>query len=168
MRKIGLIMNILMGVSLSFALSLCGLLFSGHFETKAWLVSFALSTIVSLLIGFCIPVHKIGCALCEKMGLKERTMPFHCVDSLVSDIFYTPIITLLMVGYAFLGAKKGIEMALANGAPAASLPQLHFMPMFGHSLLISMIIGYVLIWILQPLYLKILLAKIPVEMPPKQ
>ncbi len=159
MRKIGLIMNILMGVSLSFALSLCGLVFSGHFAIKAWLLSFALSTVLSLLIGFCLPVHKIGCTLCEKLGLKERTLPFHCVDSLISDLFYTPLITLLMVALSFFGAHRSIEQAIANGASAESLPQIQFLPMFLHSLLVSLVLGYLLIFILQPLYLKILLAK---------
>lgn len=159
MRKTGRIMNILMGLSLSFFLSLIGLAFSGHFAVKAWIVSFLASFIVSLLIGFCLPVRKAGLAICRSCGLKERTLAFHCMDSLISDIFYTPLITLLMVALAFMGAKKGIEAAIANGAPADLLPQLSFMPMFLHSLLISMIAGYILIFILQPLFLKLLLRK---------
>ena len=159
MRKIGLIMNVLMGVALSFFLSLTGLLASGHFEVKAWIVSFLASTVLSLLIGFCIPVRKIALLVCGKCGLKERTLPFHCMDSFVSDLIYTPLITLVMVALAFMGAKRGIEAAIAGGAPAESLPQLHFLPMYLHSLLISMVVGYILIFVLQPVFLKILVGK---------
>ncbi|MBP5284423.1 MAG: hypothetical protein J6Y93_07160, partial [Treponema sp.] len=146
MRRIGLVMNILMGVTLSCALSLTGLALSGHFEVKAWLISFGASTVLSLIIGICLPVRKASLAICSKCGLKERTFSFHCLDSLVSDIFYTPLITFLMVLLAYNGAKN---------------TELKFMPMFLHSLLVSMIAGYVLIFILQPLYLKILLPKNP-------
>ena len=158
-RKIGKIMCILMGVSLSFFLSLIGLLSSGHFEIKAWILSFVLSTALSFLIGFCLPVRKTSLAVCTSLGLKERTLPFHCMDSLISDIFYTPLITLLMVALAFMGAKRGIAEAVSHGAPADSLPQIQFLPMFLHGLLISMIAGFVLIFVLQPLFLKILLRK---------
>ena len=159
MRKIGLAMNILMGVSLSFFLSLTGLLASGHFELKAWLVSFGASAILSLLIGFFVPVRKIALSVCGRCGLHERTLPFHCMDSLVSDLIYTPLITLLMVALAFFGAKRGIDAAIAEGVPAQSIQAPNFFPMFAHSLLISLVVGYILIFILQPLFLRLLLGK---------
>ena len=161
MKKIGILMNILMGVSLSCALSLTGFGLSGHFELVPWLISFALSTVLSLIIGFCLPVRKAEAACCKKCGLQERSLGALALSSLTSDLFYTPVITLLMVALAYSGAKKGIEAALANGAPAESLPQLQFLPMFLHSLVISLIVGYVLIFILQPLYLKILTRNLP-------
>lgn len=160
-RKIGIKMNVLMGISLSFALSLLGFLSSGHFALLPWLISFVLSTILSLLIGFCLPVRKTAETLCKKFGLKERSLSSLALDSLISDIFYTPLITLLMVFIAFSGAKKSIEAAIANGAPAASLPQIQFLPIFLHSLLISMIAGYILIFVLQPLFLRILTRNMP-------
>lgn len=156
MRKIGLIMNVLMGVSLSCVLSLVGLLSSGRFSLGAWLLSFGASTVLSLLIGFFLPVRKTAAALGAGAGLKERSLGFHFLDSLVSDVFYTPLITLLMVFLAYKGAQRGIAAAIASGAPADSVPALHFLPMFLHSLVISMVVGYVLIFILQPLYLKML------------
>ena len=160
-RKIGIKMSILMGVSLSFSLSLIGFLSSGHFSLIPWLVSFVSSTVLSLLIGFCLPVRKMAEVLCKKFNLKERSLSSLLLDSMVSDIFYTPLITLLMVFIAFSGAKKSIAMAIANGAAADSLPQIQFLPMFLHSLVISMIAGYILIFVLQPLFLKILTRNMP-------
>jgi len=162
MRRIGLVMNILMGVTLSCALSLTGLALSGHFEVKAWLISFGASTVLSLIIGICLPVRKASLAICSRCGLKERTFSFHCLDSLVSDVFYTPLITFLMVLLAYNGARNTITHVYADmEVVQQALEELKFMPMFLHSLLVSMIAGYVLIFILQPLYLKMLLPKNP-------
>ncbi len=160
-RKIGIKMNILMGVSLSFALSLLGFLSSGHFALVPWLISFALSTILSLLIGFCLPVRKTAEGICKKFSLKDRSLPSLAIDSLISDIFYTPLITLLMVFIAVNGAKKSIAQAVANRAAVESIPQIQFLPIFLHSLLISMIAGYILIFVLQPLFLKCLTKNMP-------
>ena len=158
-QKIGLIMNVLMGLSLSFALSLLGLLSSGHFEKRAWLLSFVLSALLSLLIGFFVPVRKIAFFFKEKLDLSEKSLAFHCLDSLVSDFCYTPLITLLMVSLAYVGAKRQISEAILHGASETALDSLRFFPMFFHALLISMIAGYALIFVLQPLFLKILLPK---------
>lgn len=160
-RAIGIKMNILMGVSLSFALSLTGFLSSGHFSLVPWLISFALSTVLSLAIGFFLPVRKAALAACKKCALPERSIPALALDSLISDLFYTPLITFLMVALAFSGAKRQLAEAIAHGAPAESLPQLHLLPMFLHSLAISMLVGYALIFVLQPLYLKILTRNLP-------
>ena len=70
----------------------------------------------------------------------------------------TPLITLLMVALAYHGAQSGINAAIAAGAPAESLPQLHFLPMFLHSLGLSLLVGYVLIFVLQPLFLRLLIG----------
>lgn len=157
MRKVGFCMNFLMGISLSFFLSLIGMAASGHFEIKGWLLSFVASCILSILIGFCLPIHKVGTFLGNKIGLKERTLPFHLFESLVSDCFYTPLLSFSMVALAYLGMKRQLAAAIANGAPADSLPQITFLQMFLPSLILTMIAGYFLIFILQPLFLKILL-----------
>ena len=159
MRKVGICMNFMMGVSLSFFLSLIGMASSGHFQVKGWLISFAASTVLSILIGFCIPIHKIGSALCTKLGLKERTLPFHLVGTLISDCFYTPLLSFSMVALAYMGMKKQFAAAIAAGAPAESLPQITFLQLFIPSLVLTMIAGYVLIFVLQPLFLKILLKE---------
>ncbi len=159
MRKVGFCMNFLMGISLSFFLSLIGMAASGHFEVNGWLMSFAASTILSILIGFCVPIHKIGTLLGIKIGLKERTLPFHLFSSLVSDCFYTPFMSFSMVALAYLGMKKHFAAAIANGVPADSFPQITFLQIFLPSLAVTMIAGYFLILVLQPLFLKILIKK---------
>lgn len=159
MRKISICMNFMMGVTLSFFLSLVGMLSSGHFEVKGWLINFAASCVLSIAIGFLVPIHKIGSALSLKMGFQERSLPFHCFESLVSDCIYTPIMSFAMVSLAYMGVKKSIEAAAEKGTPVEFLPQISFMQMFLPGLAITMIAGYFLILILQPLFLKMLLKK---------
>ena len=105
MKKIGLIMNVLMGVSLSFVLSLTGLIASSHFQVRAWLLSFFLSFVLSLLIGFFVPVRKIALSLCKKLNLSERTLASHCADSFVSDSVVVSV-SLLVLAFAFAGVRR--------------------------------------------------------------
>lgn len=148
MRKIGIQMSILMGVSLSFCLSLVGSLSSGHFTMPTFLLSFAVSTIISLIIGLLVPMKKVNDSLDAKLGLQPRKLSTHLFESLISDLIYTPIITLAMV---FLNWK----IATAHGA------QIPFLPMFVKSLILSMLVGYLLIFVLMPLFLKLVMRNMP-------
>ena len=148
MKKIGMQMSILMGVSLSFCLSLVGSLSSGHFAVPTFLLSFLLSTIISLIIGFLVPMKKVNDSLDSKLGLQPGKFSTHLFDSLISDLIYTPIITLAMV---FLNWK----IATAHGA------QIPFGPMFVKSLILSMLVGYLLIFVLMPLFLKLVMRNMP-------
>lgn len=139
-------MGILMGVSLSLCLSLFGCWFSGHFSVGAFVISFFISTVISLLIGFLIPTHKIGIAASRKLRVQERTMKERVITSLVSDLIYTPLISLVMTAHAY-------NNALEHGA------SISFGGMFLTSLLPSLLIGFVLILVLTPLFLKLLLKK---------
>ena len=153
MKRMGRKVSLFMGVTLSFFLSLVGNLSSGHFAVPLWLLSFAVSTAVSLLIGFFVPTKLITDGACKKLGLAEGKFGTRCVESLISDLIYTPIITLIMVGIAYAIANK---MATQHGAPP-----LPFLPMFLHSLILSLIVGFVLIFIFTPIYVK-LIVKPPV------
>ncbi len=144
MKRVGRKVSLLMGITLSFFLSLVGNLTSGHFVLPLWLISFAVSTAVSLLIGFIVPTKKVTDGVCGKLGLAPRTLASRCVESFMSDLIYTPLITLIMVGIAY-------AVATQHGAP------LHFLPMFLHSLVISLVVGFVLIFIFMPLYIKLAL-----------
>ena len=146
MKKIGREMSILMGASLSFCLSLVGQLASGHFAIPAFLISFLVSLIVSLIIGFVVPMKPLSDALGKKLGLKPESFGSRCFDALISDLIYTPIITFLMVVMAF-------RQAVGNGA------QITFAPMFFRSLLLSLFVGYVLILLLMPIFLKWVLKR---------
>lgn len=149
MRKIGRQMGIRMGLLMSFCLSLVGTLTSGHFTLVGFLLSFVVSTIISLIIGFLVPVGKISGSLCRKWKLEPGKLATRCVESLISDIIYTPVITLAMVALAYNMAMK----------QSGGMAEISFLPMFLHSLLICFVVGYVLIFIFMPLFLKQLLKK---------
>ncbi|MBR0483541.1 MAG: hypothetical protein IJJ69_02040 [Oscillospiraceae bacterium] len=147
MKKINMQMSILMGVSMSFCLSLTGILSSGHFTIPAFLESFVISTIISLIIGFLVPMKKVGDTAVEKAGLTPRTLKARLLESLISDLIYTPVLTLCMTAMAY-------HSAVSHGQP---MPP--YIRMFLGSLALSMAVGYVLIFFLMPLYLKLVMKK---------
>ena len=146
MKKIGIFMSLLMGVTLSFFLSLTGQLSSGHFEVPGFLLSFGVSLLVSLIIGFLVPMKKVNDSLDRKLGLAPRSLGTRFFEALVSDIIYTPIITFIMV---FMNYK----IAVSHGA------HLVFGPMLLKSMIVSLIVGYVLIFIFMPLFMALLMKK---------
>lgn len=147
MRSIGIKMNILMGVSMSFVLSLVGTLTGGHFSIPSWIVSFAISLLISLLIGFVVPIKKVGDLLCVKCKVEPASMKGNLVSGIASDLIYTPIITIIMVVFMLSNVAKH--------APEGAVPPVgRVLP---GSLAICLIVGYVVIIILQPLFLKMLL-----------
>ena len=149
MRKIGRGMSICMGLTMSFCLSLVGTLTSGHFTIPGFIMSFIVSTIISLIIGFLIPMGKVTNALSGRLGLRQGTMPERLFTSLISNIIYTPIMTFCMVFLAYKLAMK----------QSGGMAQLNFGGMFITSLIICFIVGYVLIFIFQPLFFKLLMAR---------
>ena len=146
MKKIGQKMSILMGVTLSFCLSLTGNLSSGHFSLIGFVTSFLISLVISLLIGFLVPMRRVEESLCGRLGLKDRSLGKRCFTALISDVIYTPIITVVMVTMAY-------KQATAHGA------QMPYLPMLLKSLLLCMVIGYVLIFVFEPFFLKMLLKR---------
>ena len=147
MKKIGITMNILMGVTLSFFLSLTGnLMAEDGFKLPAFLASFALSTVISLLIGFAVPMRRIESGAVRAAGLDERSLPARLVSALISDLIYTPVITFAMV---ILARKMTMKMSGGH----AQLPP--FGAMFLKSLIISLIVAYFIILIVTPIYLRL-------------
>ncbi len=146
MRAIGKKMNICMALTLSFFLSLIGITTAGRFTLPGWIISFLASTVISLIIGFLVPIKKAGDAACAKLGLQPGKLPARCLESLVSDLIFTPVITFCMV---YLAYSKAVSM----GA------HLQFLPMFLSSLAISMVAGFILIFIFTPLYFKLITGK---------
>ena len=144
MRQAGLKIGLLMGVTLSFFLSLTGSLTSGHFNLAGWILSFLMSTVISLVISFLVPMKKVHNAIEKKFDLAPDSVSARCIESLVSDLIYTPFITFCMV---FLSYK----MATARGA------QLHLLPMFLSSLMVCFIIGFILIFVFVPFFSKLIL-----------
>lgn len=158
MKKIGLQMGILMGVSLSLILSLFGTLHSGHFSVPAFLVSFLVSLIVSSVISVLVPMPKLEEAVCGKLHVNPRSLKGNAVTALLSDLIYTTVITLAATALAYP------KMVKAGGSAS-------FGAMFLGSLLPSLLIGYVLIFILKPLFLKLVLKHNGIDVggkPPKE
>lgn len=151
-KKIGIWMSILMGVTMSFGLSLSGTLLSGHFTVQGFLLSFLSSTLISLLIGFIVPMKRIGDAAVKKAGISPRSLGAHLLTSLISNIIYTPFITLAMTFNAYMSAKM-------QGA------QIPFLPMYLRSFVISFIIAYVLLLVFTPIFMKLLFAAFKVKGP---
>ena len=86
MRKIGMTVSICMGITMSFFLSLIGTAVSGHFTVPGWIISFLISTVVSLVIGFIIPIKKVTDGAVRALKLQPRSLVARCVESLISDI----------------------------------------------------------------------------------
>ena len=141
-KNAGMKMSLMMGTTMSFCLSLVGNLASGKFTLPGFLLSFLVSLIISLLIGFLVPMGKVTASLDARLGLQRGKLSTRCFEALVSDLIYSPIITLVMVFMAW-------RRATAQGA------QIPFLPMFLRSLIISLAVGFVLAFLLTPLYMKI-------------
>ncbi len=149
MRKIGRQMALRMGLLMSFCLSLTGTLSSGHFTPIGFLMSFVVSSVISICIGFIIPIGKVTTGACLKAGLKPETLPGRLFESLISNLIYTPLMTFVMVFLAYSVAMK----------QSGGMAQLSFVNMFIPSLVICFIVGYVLIFIFQPLFMKQIMKK---------
>lgn len=149
MKKINTEMALYMGVVMSFFLSLTGTLTSGHFKIISFILSFIGSTVVSIIIGFLVPMGKVTMGVDRKMKLRPDSMKARCVNSFISDIIYTPIMTLGMVSFAYMMIKKNSD----------GHADVNFIGMFFKSLAICFAVGYVLIFIFQPLFMKMLFKK---------
>ena len=149
MKVIGRKMSIRMGILMSFSLALVGTLTSGHFTPVGFVISFFVSTVVSLVIGFVVPVGKLSGDFCRKRNLAPESLANRIVSSLISDLIYTPVITLVMVALAY-------RMAMIQSGNMAQIP---FIPMFIRSLLICFPVGFVLIFIFMPMFLRQLMKE---------
>ncbi len=145
MRKIGMKMSICMGITLSFFLSLVGVSTSGHFTIPGWIVSFIISTVISLVIGFFVPMKKVSDAVLTRFNMQPGRLSSRLLEALISDLIYTPVITFCMV---FAAYKKAVSM----GAP------VRFLPMFLSSLAVCMVVGFILIFIFMPFYMKLIIG----------
>lgn len=152
MKNIGLKMSLLMSVTMSFCLSLTGNLTSGHFTLMGFITSFLMSLVISFLIGFFVPMNKVN----EKLfGNMERGLKRKCLETLISDLIYTPLITIAMIIMAY-------KQATSHGA------KIPFVPMLLKALIISLVVGYIIIYIVQPLFLKLLMKNSGAGAPPQK
>ncbi len=157
MKKAGIKISVMMALVMSLALSIIGNISARRPEgTPAIsiiigiITSFIISFIVSLIIGMIIPVEKISGFLCRKLELEKGKLETRLFESLVSDIIYTPFMTLAMTGLAYFSAMK------QSGGRA----NITYSTMFLGSLSVCMIAGFILIFIFQPLFVKIFIPEI--------
>ena len=148
-KKINLQMGLLMSVTLSLCLSATGLLSAGQFTVPALLMNFAVSFVISMIISILVPMNKVNAAADRKLGLRPGELKTRFFESFLSDIIYTPILTVAMVTVAYFNVKAH--------APADKVPP--YAGMLIKSLVISLLVGYVLIFIFMPIFLRFVLKK---------
>ncbi len=153
-KRVGMEMSILMSVSLSLCLSLTGTLSSGQFTIPGFLASFLISVAISFMLGLFISVPKINAMLGAKFKLKRGALKTRIIESLVSDLLYSPIMSFLMVTLAWFSAR-------AHGAAPP------YLIMLVKGLILSILVGFLLIFLFMPLFLKIVLKRngFPLDMP---
>lgn len=151
MKKVSMLMSVLMGFSMSLVLSLLGTGMSGHFTVPGWFVSFGISFVISLIIGFLVPMKLVGDAACKKCHIVPESLKGNLLSGLISNFIYTPIITIIMVSVMISNAAKQMKAA----------GQTEHIPTIGQtlvpSLIVSLVVGYIVIIILQPIFIKLLM-----------
>lgn len=155
MKRIGMKMSIYMGITLSLFLTITGVcvgmlrqVIAGTIPPQAMIVSlisgYIISFIISIILGALIPIGRITQNATKNMkpGIGKR-----CVETLISDLIYTPVISAAMVAFAYItNRSKGIA-----GPP--------YIIMLIPSLIICFIAGYILIYIFQPIFMKKIMSR---------
>lgn len=163
MRKIGRQISVRMGFTMSAALSLLGTTFGQATSPMGIqfpgiiigiIVSFIASLIISLVIGFIVPMKAVGDKVCMLAKTSTNSIKGRVLSALASDLIYTPIITFVMVALAR-------TMTLKN-APMAQLPPYIIMVL--PSLVLCFIVGWFIIFFVQPIFMKNVLKKNGIEL----
>ena len=137
-------MGLLMGFSMSFVLTLVGMSSAGKLTLPGFLLRFTVSFLISLLAGKIIPAKRIAAEWTRKLNLEPGSLEARLLDALVTDLAYSPFMTLVMVSIAYF-------QATSHGA------KIPFIPMLLKSELISFAVAFVLGFVLPPLFVKILM-----------
>lgn len=145
-------MSLLMGFTMSLILSLVGTLVGGHFTVQSWLLSFGISFVISLIIGFVIPMKPLCDAITGKLRRNKKNFLANLIDSLIANTLYTPLMSATMVWMAWC------HIPLEHRPP--------FMALYAPSLAVTFIVGWIVIFVVQPLFLKALFKKFNIQFPP--
>ena len=135
-----------MGGTMSFVLSLIGMLSAARFTVPGFLKSFLISFSISVVLGMLVPIKKISDSLMKKSNLKPGTLKARLLEALVADVAYSPVMTFIMVYMAY-------RQASAHGAKIA------FGPMLLKSECISFLAAFILSFVITPLYTKLVFKK---------
>ena len=139
---VGMVTGVLIGILISIVLSVVGPIISGHPSVPSVLVSLLCSSIMSILIGLFVPIKKITDGACSRMKMSPDGLLGRIVFALLSDLFFTPIISFLMV---FMNYKRA-RMHDSNVA----LGRMYF-----GNLIVSYSVAFFLILIFTPLLVKL-------------
>lgn len=145
-RKISQEMSIVMGATMSCVLSLVGLIQSGNFTLVSYLTSVIMSFMLCTIVGLIIPAKKISNSLAARMQLQPGSIRARLLDSLVTTLVYSPLMTFLMVYMAY-------RQATSHGA------RINFGHMLLKSELISFAVAFVVSFIISPIYLKLIFKR---------
>ncbi len=137
-------LSIFLGISVAFVSSIVGPLSSGHFSILSFIVTFFISTVISVLIGVFVPFGRIVRKITR--NFRDFSLKKRALVSLIYDLIFTPFTGTMMVIMAYNNVSK-------HGAPVT------FLSMFIRSVCMIVIIGYVVIFILFPVYCKMLKIK---------
>ena len=144
-KKIKLHMSLMMGITLSACLSFVGTFTSGSFTPVAFIVSFLESLVISLIIGYFVPMKQLEDKACEKAGITDKPLACRALGSLISDLIYTPVITTAMVTMAYF--------KIQGGKPP-------YIIMWGKSMLISLLVAYLIVFLVAQNYMKFIMKSI--------
>ncbi len=139
-------MSLLMGFSMSLVLTFIGMAGAGKLSMPGFLFSFIVSFLISLLVAKIIPAKKISAEWTRKLQLTPGSFKARLLDALVTDLSYSPLMTLVMILIAYC----------QSAFHGAAFP---FVPVLLKSELISFSIAFVLGFALPPFYMKLLMKK---------
>ena len=149
MKRVGLVISIFMCATLSLCLPMIGvissLIQSGKFQLGMYLLNFIISFLISFLISMFLPTARINMALERKFGLKCHQLKTRILEAAISDLIYTPLLSVSMSSLAWYNIKE-----LVGNAPP-------YLPMVISSLLISLAVAFIIIFIALPLYMRLAL-----------
>ena len=146
MKKIENEISLLMGMTIGFVLTMVGLISSGTFSWPAFISSYLVSFLISQILTRIIPVRKISETLTKKMDLKQGSVMYRLVDTFISDLCYSPIMTFIMVSVAYY-------QATSHGA------KLNYGAMLLKSEVLSFIIAFIVIYFVSPLIIRTVLKR---------
>lgn len=139
-------MSLLMGLSMSCILTLVGMLSAGQFTIPGFLKSFLISFVISMCVGLIIPMKKVSDWVLKKCEARPGTLKARVLEALVSDVLYSPLMTLVMVYLAY-------RQATSHGA------RITFGPMLLKSELISFVAAFILSFILMPVFMSLVIKR---------
>ncbi len=158
-KKVGKYISIRMGIAMSITMSVVGALLGAITAVKqsgapfiaAFLPSFLASIVITLIlaiaIGLIVPMKKVNDGI-EK-ATKAKGFGLHFIQSLVSDLIYTPFIGLVMAFFstAVFVIPKNPNLSMDKLVPVS-------LGTFAKSFVIEFVIALVVIIIIEPIIQK--------------